>query len=258
MSVTKAVILAAGNGSRISSISAGLPKPLVPFDGVPLLQHVMFSAHQAGIKEFVIIVGYRADAIREWYARNCMAGVTVEWVLNPDYHMNNGISLLKAKEVVRDRFLLLMSDHIFDPITAERLLREPIRRDEVILAVDHKIKEVFDIDDATKVRCEGKRIVDIGKTLPHYDALDTGMFLCNPIVFQWLEAAMHDGNCSLSDGLRLMAQGRTFRAFDIGDATWQDVDTPEALNWAHHVFPGHPPVLTESQVMTGQEMQARV
>ena len=236
MSVTKAVILAAGNGSRISSVSAELPKPLVRLHGKPLLEHVMSNARGAGIRDFVIIVGYRADAIRGWYERNPIDGVQVEWVLNSEYHKNNGISLLKAKEVVREQFLLLMSDHIFDRTTAERLLREPMRRDEVLLAVDRSIDGVFDLDDATKVQCEGKHIVDIGKTLAEYDALDTGMFLCSPILFQWLEAAMVNGNCSLSDGLRLMAQGRTFRAFDIGHAMWQDVDTPEALDWAHQIF----------------------
>ena len=258
MSVTKAVILAAGNGSRISSISAGLPKPLVRLHGKPLLHHVMSNAHGAGISDFVIILGYQADTIRAWYERNPMPGVNVEWVLNPEYHKNNGISLLKAKDVVHDRFLLLMSDHIFDPATAERLVREPIRRDEVILAVDRNIKDVFDIDDATKVCCEGKYIVDIGKTLPEYDALDTGMFLCNPIVFQWLEAAMRDGNCSLSDGLRLMARGHTFRAFDIGDASWQDVDTPEALDWAHQAFAGPQSMLPESLLMAEKETHAGV
>jgi 1L-myo-inositol 1-phosphate cytidylyltransferase len=259
VSVNKAVILAAGNGSRISSISAGLPKPLVRLNGKPLLQHVMARAHEAGISDFVIIVGHQADAIRGWYARNPMPGVNVEWVLNADYHKNNGVSLLKAKDVVHDRFLLLMSDHIFDCATAERLIREPMRRDEVILAVDRNINDVFDIDDATKVRCEGKYIVDIGKTLPQYDALDTGMFLCSPIVFLWLEAAMRDGNCSLSDGLRLMASGHTFRAFDIGDASWQDVDTPEALDWAHHVFAGPRSMVSESSsFMAGQETRARV
>ncbi len=257
MSVTKAVILAAGNGSRISSISAGLPKPLVRLHGKPLLQHVMSGAHEAGITEFVIIVGYQADTIRAWYERNPMPGVTVEWVLNTDYHKNNGVSLLKAKELVRERFLLLMSDHIFDSITAERLLREPIRRDEVILAVDRNIEENFDIDDATKVQCDGKHIVEIGKMLAQYDALDTGMFLCNPIVFQWLEAAMSEGNCSLSDGLRMMAAGRTFRAFDIGDASWQDVDTPEALDWAKHVFAGPQPLMSE-QRSPGEDTLARV
>src|SRR5208283_4160072 len=103
---------------------------------------------------------------------------------------------------------------------------------EVILGVGRKIKNVFDLDDATKVRLEGDRIVEIGKDLKRYNALDTGMFHCQPALFPWLECAMVDGNCSLSDGLRTMAQNRTFKGFDIGGAYWQDVDTPAALDYA--------------------------
>jgi choline kinase len=92
------------------------------------------------------------------------------------------------------------------------------------------------MDDATKVRCIGNYITDIGKQIKCYDAIDTGMFLCRPAIFDWLESAMIDGNCSLSDGMRLMALQRKLRAFDIGDAMWQDVDTPDALAYARRLF----------------------
>ena len=47
----------AGNGSRIASVSRGVPKPLVPLCGAPLLEHVMMSSEQAGIEKFVIVAG---------------------------------------------------------------------------------------------------------------------------------------------------------------------------------------------------------
>jgi choline kinase len=106
----------------------------------------------------------------------------------------------------------------------------------VILAVDPKLDLVFDLDDATKVRREGDRIVDIGKTIPEYDAFDTGMFLCSPALFDTLESAKKEGNCSLSDGMRILGRDGKLRAFDIGEATWQDVDTPQALAYAENIF----------------------
>jgi choline kinase len=109
----------------------------------------------------------------------------------------------------------------------------------VILAVDPNIDRIFDLDDATKVRRDGDRIVDIGKEIARYDALDTGMFLCSPALFGRLEAATKDGNCSLSDGMRQLANERRLRALEIGDAQWQDVDTPEALAYAEGVFDGY-------------------
>ena len=106
----------------------------------------------------------------------------------------------------------------------------------MILAVDPNIDRVFDLDDATKVLRNGDRIVDIGKEIAHYDALDTGMFLCSPTLFDRLELAAKEGNCSLSDGMRqLIAEGR-LRALEIGEGQWQDLDTPEALAHAEAVF----------------------
>lgn len=237
MSVTNvALILAAGNGSRMSAISRHLPKPLVPLRGKPLLDHVIVGARDAGISKFVIVTGYRSDLLKDWYECNPIAGVEIEWILNPDYHKDNGVSVLKAKQAISGPFLLLMADHVFEPETAMRLLRQPIGEDEVILGVDSHIDRVFDLDDATKVKLDGDHIVQIGKNLSSYDALDTGMFLCNPVLFHWLEAAQKDGNCSLSDGMRLMGQRKTLRAFDIGDAIWHDADTPEALAYADRLF----------------------
>lgn len=64
----------------------------------------------------------------------------------------------------------------FEPKTAEALLQQTLGDDEVILAVDHSVDCVFDLDDATKVKCEGNHIVEIGKKLARYEALDTGIF----------------------------------------------------------------------------------
>jgi choline kinase len=234
--VHECLILAAGNGSRIASVAAGVPKPLVPLRGIPLLEHVMMSCQEAGITRFVIVVGYRADQIRRWFVERSFDNISVTLVENLEYHKANGVSALAAKDELRNPFLLLMSDHIFEPKTAKALMEQPLVEGEVILAVDHNLDGVFDLDDATKVKCETDHIVDIGKDLARYDALDTGMFLCSPALFLRLEAAKKDGDCSLSDGMRQLAREQKLRAFDIGDAHWQDVDSPEALAHAESVF----------------------
>jgi choline kinase len=231
-----ALILAAGNGSRIAARSGEGPKPLVSLNGKPLLDHVMSNARDAGIERFVIVVGYRGQAIRDWYDAHPLAGVQVTWIENPDFRKDNGISVLRARNVIHENFLLLMADHIFEADTARSLLREPVTQGEVVLAIDRNVRGIFDLDDATKVRIEQGRIIEIGKMLGTYNALDTGMFLCSPALFGWLERAAVNGNCSLSDGLRLMAEEGLFKGFDIGTAHWQDVDTPAALDHAQEVF----------------------
>lgn len=234
--VNQCLILAAGNGTRLRPVSGGLPKPLVQFRGKPILDHVITRAQEAGIEKFVIVVGYCSDMIRHSLDMRWLGRISITWVENPDYHKANGISVLKAKNEIHENFLLLMADHIFEPATAKVLMKQPLAPDEVILAVDPNVERVFDLDDATKVRREGDCIVDIGKEIMNYDALDTGMFLCSPVLFDKLDAATRDGNCSLSDGMRQLAGERKLRALEIGEAQWQDVDTPQALFHAETVF----------------------
>jgi choline kinase len=86
-----------------------------------------------------------------------------------------------------------------------------------------------------KVQTVGNRITDIGKNLRHYDAIDSGLFVCPLQIFDYLERAKAGScgsDCSLADGVRLMAGDDKVHAIDIGDAWWQDVDTPQMLQYA--------------------------
>jgi len=234
--VKECLILAAGNGSRIASLSGSAPKPLVPLFGAPLLEHIVLSSQAAGIEKFVIVVGYRADALRRWFAERPVGDTSVTLVENAEYYKANGVSALAARGLLKNPFLLLMADHIFEPKTAKVLLQKTLGDDEVILGVDYNIDRIFDLEDATKVKVQGEDILDIGKDLGQYNALDTGMFLCGGSLFERLESAKQNGNCSLSDGMRRVCQERKLKAFDVGDGRWQDVDTPEAFAYTESIF----------------------
>src|SRR5260370_39968108 len=132
--VSQCLILAAGNGRRIRTISGGLPKPLVDFRGKPIIEHIVQRAHRAGIESFVIVGGYRSDLIRNWFEGRSF-GVSVTFVENPDYHKANGVSALKARNAIRDNFLLLMAEHLFEPETADTLIQQPLGAGEVIVGV---------------------------------------------------------------------------------------------------------------------------
>jgi choline kinase len=75
-----------------------------------------------------------------------------------------------------------------------------------------------------KVQTDADRVIAIGKDLANYDAVDTGVFLCPNELFDYLRRVRKNGDCSLADGVRLMAGEGKVRAIDIGDAWWQDID----------------------------------
>ena len=113
--VNKAVIIAAGMGSRLNGGGGNLPKPLVKVAGVGLLKRTILSAKRAGITDFVVVVGYRGEEIRQAISEDSQIDARIEWVENTEWKRGNGLSVLKARAYVDEPFLLMMSDHLFEP-----------------------------------------------------------------------------------------------------------------------------------------------
>jgi 1L-myo-inositol 1-phosphate cytidylyltransferase len=160
----------------------------------------------------------------------------LRFVHNDEVHKPNGTSLLKAKAFVQGPTFLLMSDHLWSPDLLQRVRRFPLATDEAVLGVDFKISECFDLDDATKVGLRGDRVIRIGKELPSYDALDTGLFRITPAVIEALERVDGPNGCSLSQGMAELARTGRMRVADVEDAAWVDVDTPAALAHAERLL----------------------
>ena len=227
---TSALIIAGGAGARLQRVTGLVPKPLLKLCGVPLVKRIIMTASRAGITRFVIVTGYEADRFHEALSHDSsLDDCRIEWVHNDRWNLPNGVSALAARSHLDEPFALLMADHLFDGRTLERLLEEPVVEGECLLAIDRKIESVYDLDDATKVDVRGDRVVQIDKELQEYNAVDTGMFLCTPALFDALDAVNGPEGCALSDGIRALAGEGRMRAFDIGEGFWQDVDTPEML-----------------------------
>ncbi len=233
----KALIIAAGNGTRLRQSEGDRPKPLYKVAGLSLIQRAILSAKKSGITEFVIVIGYRGEQIRRHLSRHeKKLGVTIEFVQNDDWKKPNGFSVLKAKPFLKDEFILLMSDHIFDwKILSGLLCRKP-DAGEITLAVDDRVDEIFDIEDATKVESRSGRIVKIGKNLTQYNVIDTGIFYCTSGLFPALERACAEGKGSLSEAIAELASEGRARTHTIGKHYWQDVDTQESLQEAERIL----------------------
>lgn len=228
MSITDAVILMAGTGSRLRGSADTIAKPLIPIAGRPLISYAIDSFDQAGVTTLHAVVGPNGDELAAAVAPLLPAHMRFHPIANPNWQKQNGISLLTAAGRVSTPFFLAMGDHLFESSILEQLVAHA-DLGRLNLAIDRKIDSIFDLDDAMKVRTQDKQIVAIGKNLETYNAIDTGIFLCPEIVFDYLRRALKNDDCSLADGVRLMAEDGKALAIDIGGAWWQDVDTPEML-----------------------------
>jgi choline kinase len=233
----RAIILAAGRGERLVN-GKPYPKPLQAINGVPLIVRVLRGLEQAGIEEVGIVLGYLGDVLKEGLSPYRFE-LDLRFVENPEFHKPNGTSLLAAKELVKGRTYLLMSDHLWSPELIARVRRYPLADDQAVLGIDFKIADCIDLDDATKVAIRGDRIERIGKELPTYDALDTGVFRITPAVIEALERVDGPDGCSLSQGMAALAETGRMRVVDVEDAAWVDVDTPLALEHAERLLRRH-------------------
>ncbi len=229
VATNQAVIVAAGFGSRLQALRPGgqLIKPLEPVGGVPILRRVMETSLATGIEEIVLVTGHMADELEAAVATWGLGG-KIRYVRNERYDLGNGISLLCGARACKGDFVLLMSDHLFDRSNLAGLLEAGRGANGALLAVDRKVESCFDLDDATKVLLDGHGIVEIGKQLERYNAIDTGMFLISGEVVQLLDDVVAlKGDASISDAMKqFIAQGR-MGAYDVGAGRWHDVDTPE-------------------------------
>ncbi|MFQ5428204.1 MAG: NTP transferase domain-containing protein [Thermodesulfobacteriota bacterium] len=224
--VRTAVIVAAGLGTRLGPDE--LPKPLRPLAGVPVIARVMDSAARAGIRRFIVVIGFEAELMRRTLPALVPTGCELHMVRNSRYTEPNGVSLYSGISGLYEPFALLMSDHIFSPDRLESVIRA-FSSDQVSRLVVER-KEVFDgdLEDATRLQTKDGFISAIGKDLRTFEAIDTGIFVLDPKAVK--EAVDLAGpSPSISDIMRLLGRDKALKAHYGQSGYWQDVDTPSDI-----------------------------
>ncbi len=239
--VHQAIVLAAGNGDRFKT-SVAESKLVRQVLGVPLIVRTVDSAARAGIRHIEMVLGYQAEHVRRVVLREKPASVTVAFHINDRWHEENGLSVLAARHALAGRrFALLMGDHLFESESLQRLLITPAADDESLLAVDRRPAPPDVSEEATRVRLDGAgRVVQIGKMIEPFDALDTGLFVCAPPLFGALDESCAAGDTTLSGGIRRLAERELVRGVDIGDRVWYDIDTVADLESAEGLLRAQP------------------
>lgn len=225
------LIVAAGQGLRLRAVAPS--KPLAQVNGTALIERVIDNAHAGGIDKFVVVTGYEAPRVETFLADLAgRRGLSITTVFNPDWRGANGVSVAAAAPALEARFVLMMSDHLVDPLVFRDLTRVETGADEVVLAVDRRLgNPLVDLDDVTRVRTdEAGRIQAIGKHLAPYDAFDIGVFLASHALIDGVREDVAAGGVGgISEGMRRLASRGLAQVFDIGDRFWLDVDDPVAF-----------------------------
>jgi 1L-myo-inositol 1-phosphate cytidylyltransferase len=201
---------------------------------VRLLERVITRARSAGVERFFVVSGYRGEELRAALdVFSAREAIPIVHVSNDEWQRGNGVSVLKARPFLDGPFLLSMCDHLVDPDILRDLIASTLEPDTVTLAVDFNVAgSINDLDDVTRVMCSNGRIVHIGKVIREFNAIDTGVFLCTPVIFDALEVSQAAGDDSISGAMNVLAREDRARIFDIQGRLWLDVDDPATLDKA--------------------------
>jgi len=237
----KAVILAAGRGSRLIPLTNIIPKPLLRIKDRPLIVNSIQTLYEVGIKKIALVVGFKGDTILEETAHLNLSDLEIQHIFCEEWERGNGISLFYSREFIgKDDFILLMSDHILDKEILEKLLEIEKKEKDFVACIAHVkinprtkseyLKKV--IEESTKIlKNEKNEVLRFGKKLKDFNGIDIGAFLCKPKVFEALEELKKEKKeVTVTDCMnRLIEKGNRIIGCDVTGHFWKDVDTLEDI-----------------------------
>src|SRR5207249_9705986 len=123
--IDRAVLLAAGRGTRMRELTADLPKPMIKVRGKPILLHIIEGLQAAGIKNFLIIVGYHADAVRDYFGDGTCFGLQIKYAIQVVQDGTGRVVELARDFVGQSSFILSYGDILVDPANYKSLVEFP-------------------------------------------------------------------------------------------------------------------------------------
>jgi dTDP-glucose pyrophosphorylase len=229
--IAKAVLLAAGRGTRMRELTEALPKPMLQVRGKPVLQHIIEGLRDAGLRDFLIVVGWRAEVVREFFGNGSQFGVRIQYTTQIVQDGTGKVVELAQEFAGRDPFILSYGDILVAPQNYPRLC-VALADAEAVVSVKRNedvskggavfVNEKFELTDLREKPKPGE------KTSPWYNA---GIYAFRPGIFEYVAKLKLSprGEYELTDAIRDLAfAGQKVQALELtGD--WADVRDPEIL-----------------------------
>lgn len=220
-----AVILAAGEGRRLEPLTNRRPKPMLPVGDKPLVEHTMLAAKDAGITEFVFVVGYERDRIQTHFGDGDRWGVSISYAVQRK-QLGTAHALNAASELVGDRFVVLNGDRIIEPSIVSQVC-ETIDRGTATAAV--AVTRLSNASSYGVVGLDGDRVTNIVEkpTESTSDIINAGVYAFDRSIFEAIDQIDSgvDGEYKLTDAINALADEQSVAAVRY-DGWWLDVSYP--------------------------------
>jgi len=229
--IDKAVVLAAGRGTRMRELTAEIPKPMIEVRGKPVLQQIIEGLRDAGIWDVLIVVGYHADAVRNFFDDGSRHNVAIQYATQT-VQDGTGRVVDLARDFVGDSpFILSYGDILVHPANYKYVVELP-EDVEAIVTVTRgedvsKGGAVF-LNDRMELLDLREKSQPGEATSPWYNA---GLYAFRPSIFEFTAKLKPSprGEYELTDAIRALAQsGKKVKALEL-TGEWADVRDPEIL-----------------------------
>lgn len=237
----KAIILAAGIGSRISPLTDNCPKSLLKIYDKTILEMMISHIQDCHINDIVFVTGYLEEQIKEYVNIN-FPDLKAYFVTNEKYaETNTGFSLLLAKDFVENSdFIKFDADVVFDKEILKKLIEYPY---ENALCIDKNIH--LDAEEIKVIIDDKNKILKASKTVDPQKAIGESIGIekigknTAKLLFQELEEVMKDKKNHQEyyevAYERLIEKGESFHALDITGLVWVEIDTKEDFELAKNI-----------------------
>lgn len=214
----QAIILAAGEGSRMRPLTANLPKVMLPVAGRPFLEHIILRARKAGADRIVLVVGYGSEAVRSYFGGGSRLGLKIDYAVQ-DKQLGTGHALMAARNLAEDRFLVLNGDVLPDAST----LREMACGGQAVSAIRVEDPSRYGVFTATQGRLES--VVEKSCN-PTSNLANAGIYLFQRCIFDALQEAplSERGEYELTDALNLLAARESIGIVEL--SSWMEIGRP--------------------------------
>jgi len=228
--ISRAVILAAGRGTRMGNITREIPKPMLAVKGRPMLEHIMDGLASAGISRYLIVIGYHGEVIEQHFAK---PHAPIEFVRQNPVNGTGSGALLARQFAGGEPFFLTYGDILCDPVDYARAIGILSDNPAVIAAV--AVKAVDDPWQGAAVYEKQGRISRILEKPPKGTSTtgwnSGGFYAFRPVLFDYLGRVQPSprGEYELTSALdSMLVDGLDLRISPIQGA-WRDVGRPEDL-----------------------------
>ncbi|MEM8772574.1 MAG: phosphocholine cytidylyltransferase family protein [Pseudomonadota bacterium] len=240
----KAVLLSAGQGSRLLPLTNDLPKCLLPVGNHTVLERQLETLDAASaFDEIVVVTGFHAQKVEESIERMTSLSTPVRTLFNPFYKVaDNLASCWMAREFMMEDFLIVNGDSLFEPSVLSCVLQGA--KAPINLTINFKSN--FDSDDM-KVTLDGDKVLSVGKTIPlpstHAESIGLVLFTKEggASFRNTLDASMRDNtgvNAWYLQIIDRLAKDGLVGAIDIGEREWGEIDYPSDLEEVRRLVSG--------------------